>query len=170
MLHFLIWVILSQLIFQVFSTTNEYTYRNTIFRNQKTLHSFFKVHPSVNDWIDIDVAGKFTILTMHVDHHQESNWHVNSLHDIGSIGWNRTQTQEGIHRPYACTLKFFGTALESNMANFLHGGTGYLSVSYKLPNEKKVWWGYDKEEEKKLHCYYMTNKDRGSEFIVRMLI
>ena len=47
---------------------------------------------------------------------------------------------------------------------------GWLGLSFKNDNKKQFWHGYDKNETNKLHCYYMTNKDTGSEFLVRNII
>ena len=43
---------------------------------------------------------------------------------------------------------------------------GWLGLSFKNDNKKQFWHGYDKNETNKLHCYYVTNKDTGSEFLV----
>ena len=48
----------------------------------------------------------------------------------------------------------------------MQGGTGYLTVDFKPDWSKKtLYHGFDKNETGKLHCYYMTNKGFGSEFI-----
>lgn len=70
-------------------------------------------------------------------------------------------------RPYACSVRFFGVGLESNLAGYQTGGTGYLTLTFERPEEKrKVYWhGFDGNETNKVHCYYSTNKDTGSEFL-----
>lgn len=53
------------------------------------------------------------------------------------------------------------------MDGFQTGGTGYLTVGYANANKRELWHGFDKNETNKIHCYYKTTKDTGSEFLVR---
>lgn len=66
-----------------------------------------------------------------------------------------------------CNIKFFATGLESTLQKYINGGTGYLTLEFKkYDNDKKdTYHGFSKNESDKLHCYYMTNKNYGSEFI-----
>ena len=49
--------------------------------------------------------------------------------------------------------------------NFIHYA-GYLTVDFTNSRKKRFYHGFDKNESNKLYCYYNTNKDTGSEFIV----
>lgn len=129
--------------------------------------SFFKsTSPSIRQWENIDVDKHFSILSMQVDHHQESNWFMPSLHEKHSIGWNRTLDTGFGRRPYACTLRFFGVALESTLQDYVRGGSGFITLGFKREDNKQIWNGFDKNETKRIYCYYNTNKDTGSEFLV----
>lgn len=130
--------------------------------------SFFKSWtPSISRWENIDMKGHFSVISMHVDHHFESNWYVPALHDKHSVGWNRTvhETQSG-RRPYSCTLRFLGVALESTLQGYERGGSGYVTLAFSRENRRMYWHGFDKNETNKVYCYYTTNKDTGSEFLV----
>jgi hypothetical protein len=35
-----------------------------------------------------------------------------------------------LNRPVACNIRLFGIALESTIANFTEGGSGYITVKY----------------------------------------
>ncbi len=47
----------------------------------------------------------------------------------------------------------------------MHGGTGYLTLQYTDGASKTFYHGFHKNETGRLHCYYMTNKGYGSEFL-----
>jgi hypothetical protein len=64
----------------------------------------------------------------------------------------------------ACNIRFFATALEKTLANHVRGGTGYVTIEVKS-NNKAHYYGFSANETGKLHCYYMTNKGYGSEFL-----
>lgn len=68
-------------------------------------------------------------------------------------------------RPFACNIRIFATALESTLEHHMRGGTGYITADFKNHNDKMMYHGFDKNETGKLHCYYMTNKGFGSEFL-----
>ena len=67
-------------------------------------------------------------------------------------------------KPLACNIRFFATGLESTLKDFTGGGTGYLTVDFKS-GDKTFYNGYTTNEADKLHCYYMSNKGFGSEFL-----
>lgn len=126
---------------------------------------FHSIHPSISKWEYIELKDHFTILSMQVDHHSDSSWFMHSLHEKGSIGWNRT-LDSGFHRrPLACSLRFFGVGLEKTLENYVLGGTGYVTLAFASEDKRKFWHGFDKNETNKVHCYYRTNKDTGSEFL-----
>jgi len=108
---------------------------------------------------------------MAVEHHSDGSWFLPSFHQRDSIGWNRTMVKGKLQRPLACTIRFSALGLESTLRGFERGGTGYMNVEVKNVAEaegrkaKMGWYGFDRNETSKLHCYYMTNKDYGSEFI-----
>jgi hypothetical protein len=132
--------------------------------------SFYKtVQPSITRWETVETPGHFSILSMQIDHHQETSWFMNSLHMKDSIGWNRTIDSAYGRRPYACTIRFYGVGFEKTLAGYQTGGTGYMSIGFSTPDKKKFWHGFDKNETYKVHCYYSTNKDTGSEFLVSFL-
>jgi hypothetical protein len=73
-----------------------------------------KVHPNITSPLSrsvtkmntIDTPKKFSVVSMALDHHSEGTWHIPSLHDKYSAGWNRSfYTAEKNMRPYACTIK-----------------------------------------------------------------
>jgi hypothetical protein len=131
---------------------------------------FFKIPPSISEWRTIDTSfNTVTILSMSVDHHNDASWFIPSLHTKHSIGWNRTRELYGFStRPYACSLRFYGMALETVLEGYQEGGSGYLTVGYTDSQKRDYWYGFEKNETQKIYCYYMTNKDTGSEFIVRL--
>ena len=98
------------------------------------------------------------------------SWYLPSLHQKHSLGWNRTISKGFLSRPYSCNIRFIGVGLESTLKGFVGGGTGYIAIDFLNWQKKKVYHGYDKNETNKLYCYYNTNKDTGSEFIVSDMI
>eukprot|EP01040_Poterioochromonas_malhamensis_P016800 gene16800-19162_t len=149
------------------STTQELTTAlNQGKKNSFNISKFFKYPPSIAEWHTVDTAATtVTILSMSVDHHADSPWYIPALHDKYSIGWNRTREYGFSTRPYACSLRFFGIALESVLEGYQQGGNGYLTVGFVSDQQRQMWHGFDKNETNKLYCYYITNKDTGSEFI-----
>jgi hypothetical protein len=136
--------------------------------NGHSLESFFHIPPSVINWENIENPKHFTVLSMSIDHSTESKWFLSHLHNRHSIGWNRTHTQRQYgSKPYACSIRFYGIGLEKTLEGYQHGGTGYLTIAFKDDHKKQYWHGFDKNETNRLHCYYGTNKDTGSEFLVR---
>jgi hypothetical protein len=135
------------------------------------LESFFKITPSLKSWNIVDTSQRFNIISMSVDHSSQSSWFMPSLHEKYSAGWNRSvHSSQFSNMPIACNIRFFGVGLESTLEGFQTGGTGYLTLGYTNANKRELWHGFDKNESNKLHCYYKTNKDTGSEFIVRVLL
>ena len=120
-----------------------------------------RIFPSILTYDKVDKPGRFTLLSMVVDHHNEGSWYVPSQHNKFSPGWNRTVNQGFLTKPHACEFRFIGIGLESTLQGYVRGGTGYLTMHVG----KKFHHGYDKNETMKVHCYYMTNKDYGSEFL-----
>lgn len=137
---------------------------------EASFSSFFKVLPSLKSWNTVDTTKRFSITSMVVDHSTSGNWFVKSLHEKSSIGWNRTQETAFSNNPIACNIRLIGVGLESTLEGFQTGGTGYLTVGYTNHNKKDLWHGFDKNETNKLHCYYRTTKDTGSEFLVSFAI
>ena len=43
---------------------------------------------------------------------------------------------------------------------------GYLTLDFSNSRKKRFYHGFDKNESNRLYCYYHTNKDTGSEFLV----
>lgn len=128
--------------------------------------SFFRVQPSVAKWDTIDTPKKISLTTMVVDHSTDGGWFMKHLHERHSIGWNRTfLNRQYSTRPVACSIRFFGVGLESTLADYVGGGTGYLLLGFQNENKRKFWHGFDRNETNRLHCYYMTGKDYGSEFL-----
>eukprot|EP01033_Poteriospumella_lacustris_P013502 gene13502-9661_t len=104
-------------------------------------------------------------MSVHVDHHFESNWHIPSLHEEVTSGTNSSdQDPHNGKRPYACTLRFFGVALESTVKGFENGGSGYLTIAFTRSNGKPIFHGFDKAEANKLHCFYTTSQGAASDF------
>ena len=66
-----------------------------------------------------------------------------------------------------------GIGLESTLANFTEGGTGYITVHFKrlfVPpsapyKDNQEWHGFETNETTKVYCYYHTAKNYGSEFL-----
>lgn len=123
------------------------------------------VPASVISWDTVESKRRFSLLTVAVDHNIDSTWYIPSLHDKFSAGWNRSVEAGFLNRPHACGIRFFGVGLEKSLEGYIAGGTGYLTLKYK--GEDGVMYGLEMEtnETKKVHCYYMTNKNYGSEFI-----
>jgi hypothetical protein len=134
--------------------------------NDVSLNTFFKVHPSLRSWNTVDTPKRFAVTSMVVDHSSSGNWFMKSLHEKHSIGWNRTLGLPFSGSPVACNIRFFGVGLESTLEGFQTGGTGYLTIGFSSAGRKDLWHGFDKNETNKLHCYYKTTKDTGSEFLV----
>jgi hypothetical protein len=133
--------------------------------NDISLSTFFKITPSIKKWNTVDTPKRFAINSMVVDHSSSGNWFIKSLHEKYSIGWNRTQEMAFSRSPIACNIRFFGVGLEQTLEGFQTGGTGYLTLGF-LNGKRAIWNGFDKNETNKLHCYYKTTKDTGSEFLV----
>lgn len=131
---------------------------------------FPKTPPSLTKWESVDSTRRFSITSMSLDHNREGKWYMASLHDKYSVGWNRTMESGNMLRPNSCTLRFFGIGYESTLTGFQHGGSGYMTIGFEDEEKKKYWHGFDKNESNKVHCYYRTNKDQGSEFLVSFVI
>ena len=138
----------------------------------RTLHSNSSVAPSVISWNTVTTPRRISITSMTVEHHSDGSWFLPSFHERHSAGWNRTMLKGKLQRPFACNIRFYAIGLEKpTLQEFVRGGTGYMTIEVK--NEvrtegkkgKMGWYGFDKNESNRLHCYYMTNKDYGSEFI-----
>ncbi len=136
-------------------------------REKVPFQNFFHIQPSVQQWQPLDTPRQFTIMSMKVDHHSDSPWYIPALHAKHSIGWNRTQELPAGNRPYACSIRFVGVGLESTLEGYQTGGTGYITIGFKT--DKMNWHGFERNETHRAHCYYRTNKDTGSEFIVRAI-
>ena len=129
--------------------------------------TFFKAKPSVVKWDTIDTPKKISLTSMVVDHSTDGPWYMKHLHERDSAGWNRTfYGRQFSSKPVACNVRFFGVGLESTLDRFVDGGTGYLLLGFQNEHKRKFWHGFDKNETNRLHCYYMTGKDYGSEFVV----
>jgi hypothetical protein len=126
----------------------------------------FKIKPSIDSWDTTSQKKSFSIISMIVDHHSPSSWYIPHLHDKYTAGWNRSTLKGFLNSPFACDVRFYAIALESTLQGFEKGGTGYLAIEFENEHQKKFWHGYDKNETNKVHCYYKTNKDCGSEFLV----
>ena len=128
------------------------------------------IPPTIRNWGTIhDSIDTFSLLSASIRKSSESSWYVPSQHAKHSVGWNRTVQKGSLEQPYACTIQLYGLALEKSTLNgYVEGGTGYLQIQATL-NGKKIYIGYEANETKKIHCYYMTSKSYGSEFIVRFL-
>ncbi len=130
------------------------------------LETYFKTASSLKNWNTVDTPKRFAITSMVVEHSRPTNWYVSSLHDKYSAGWNRTQQSAFSNNPVACNVRFVGVALEAVLEGFQTGGTGYMTLGYTNALKREFWNGFDKNETNKIHCYYKTTKDTGSEFIV----
>ena len=125
-----------------------------------------KLGPSLISLTPIEMKKSFTLTSMDVKHRSDSRWYVPHCHDRYSAGWNRTFVHGFMNRPMVCNIRFYAIALESTLAGYLQGGTGYLTLEFKKEQQSKsLYYGFDKNETGKTHCYYMTNKGFGSEFI-----
>lgn len=181
--------VLEETVFSSSSSSNQPALPNKKHRHRSSsssssfnISSFFKIPPSVYQWQTLDTSSstslspnhlkpQITILSMAIDHHRDTPWYLPSLHQKFSLGWNRTHNLGFHNRPYACSLRFIGVALENILeksGNYQKGGTGYLTIGFKDDHGKPIWNGFDttKNETNLLYCYYITNKDTGSEFIV----
>jgi hypothetical protein len=107
---------------------------------------------------------------MRVDHHADSPWYVPALHEKHSFGWNRTRELGFSNRPYACSLRFMGAAFESTLEKYKEGGVAVLRVTYNDSRSRPHRAGFESNDTKSVRCYYMTNKDMGSEFPVCSLL
>jgi len=127
---------------------------------------------SLKSWTILDSQKSsrlFSVVTMTVDHHSDGSWFIPALHSKYSIGWNRSASRGFLDRPFACNIRFIGTALEWNtLQGYEGGGGGYITLTYS-EGKKEYWNGFHKNETYKIYCYYMTNKDFGSEFLVHFL-
>ncbi|KAJ1414275.1 hypothetical protein B484DRAFT_166414, partial [Ochromonadaceae sp. CCMP2298] len=136
-----------------------------------SLLPYFKVRPSVRAWDVLSPPAKrFSVLSVVVDHHTQTKWYIPSLHKKHSVGWNRTRDLQFNGAPFACDLRFVGVGLQDALRGFEDGGTGYLTLAYKPLKGKDVWMGFDKNETNRLHCYYHTSFDTGSDFKVTVPI
>lgn len=142
------------------------SYKDLRTLDSSSVVSHFKHPPSVKRWDTVDTPGKLSIISIAVDHGEQSGWYLRSMHEKYSVGWNRTLEKPSLNSPIACSIRLFGLGMEASLRDHLLGGTGYLALEYKNDNKKQFWHGYDKNETNRLHCYYMTNKDTGSEFLV----
>lgn len=133
------------------------------------LETYFKSPSSLKNWNSVDTHQRFAITSMVVEHSKHVNWYIPSLHQKHSAGWNRSQVSHFSNSPTACNIRFFGVGLEATLNGFQTGGTGYLTVGFANAAKREFWHGFDKNETNKIHCYYKTTKDTGSEFIVRYL-
>lgn len=134
--------------------------------SNQEITSNYKIKPTVKTWDSIETPGHFSIISMAVDHHSDGSWYLDSLHEKHSIGWNRTTRNQFLTRPFACNIRFVAIGLESTLKGFETGGTGYMTIGFQNSLRKNFWHGFDKNETNRLHCYYTTNKDTGSEFLV----
>lgn len=116
------------------------------------------ITPSLLQLDVIEKDSTFTLTSMVIDHGRGGSWFVPSLHEKYSAGWNRTVNRQYISHPHSCNIRFFGIALEKTLEGYVRGGTGYLTMDTMTKNKNQ-------NEDEKIHCYYMTNKDYGSEFL-----
>eukprot|EP01032_Pedospumella_encystans_P020877 gene20877-23708_t len=129
------------------------------------METYFKTPSSLKSWNSVDTPKRFAITSMVVEHSKHAAWYVPALHQKYSSGWNRTTAASTAHSPLACNIRFFGVGLESTLEGFQTGGTAYLTIGFSNAGKREFWHGFDKNETNKVHCYYKTNKDTGSEFI-----
>lgn len=135
--------------------------------NSASFQTYFTSQdPSIVTWEPMETVRRISLVSMRVDNHLETNWFMSALHQQYSAGWNRTQQLGFGRRPYACTVRFIGVALEKTLEGFQKGGTGYITLQFKDSKGKQYWHGFDKNESNRISCYYSTNKDTGSEFLV----
>lgn len=119
---------------------------------------------SVIGWDSVDTFRRFSLLSMDVVHNTGDTWYIPSLHERYSVGWNRTMQSYFLNQPHACGIQFYGLGLESTFKGYTSGGTGYITIHFKNEKTKYFWYGFDKNETNKLHCYYLTSKGYASEF------
>lgn len=148
----------------------QYKFNDPDVNVSEVVTSTFHIRPSLKSWDTIDTPKKFTITSMVVDHHSDGSWYLQALHEKYSIGWNRTTKNSFLTRPFACNIRFIGVGFEATLAGFETGGTGYLTMGYLNEGKKAFWHGFDKNETNRIHCYYTTNKDTGSEFLVSQIV
>ena len=144
------------------------TYVEDVYANTSPIHSIHlndSFPPNILRWNDMEEKGKFSITTVHVSHNKDTPWYLPAQHLKHQWGWNRSTSAGFLDKPLACSIGFNAIGLESTLGEFKYGGTGYLTLSFKGPGKKDTWVGFDKNETSKIHCYYMTNKHLGSEFI-----
>jgi hypothetical protein len=145
---------------------NSYEFGSPEVDNSATILNTFRIKPTVKTWNSIDTSKHISLISMVVDHHSDASWYLQALHEKYSIGWNRTNSYQFLARPFACNIRFLAVAFESTLTGYETGGTGYLTIGFENLAKKKFWHGFDKNETNRLHCYYTTNKDTGSEFVV----
>ena len=92
-----------------------------------TVAEMFRVPSSLLSWDAIETPNRLSIVSMSVDHHTSGSWYMRSLHQKYSLGWNRTVERGFLVRPFACSIRFIGVALESTLKGFVDGGTGTCS-------------------------------------------
>jgi hypothetical protein len=63
--------------------------------------------PSIISFNNVTEKGKFSILSMAIDHHYDTQWMVPSFHIKYSAGWNRTMELDHNMRPYSCHVRFY---------------------------------------------------------------
>lgn len=143
------------------------SYNELVTLDGAKLETYFKTPSSLKSWNSVDTPKRFAITSMVVEHSKHAAWYVPALHQKYSSGWNRTTAASASHNHLACNIRFFGVGLESTLEGFQTGGTGYLTIGFSNAGKRELWHGFDKNETNRVHCYYNTNKDTGSEFIVR---
>jgi hypothetical protein len=128
--------------------------------------SSHKITTSISGLNMIDEPGKFALTTMTVHNRHDSRWYVPHFHNKYSSGWNRSFAHPFTNHPVACNIRFFALALESTLKDHKYGGTGYMTIYFTPGKGKKtLYHGFSKNESERLHCYYMTSKGYGSEFL-----
>ena len=121
--------------------------------------------PSIRHWQTVSESNAISLLSLSLRRGTEGSWYIPHRFQKYSSGWNRTVDRAQLDQPYACNVQLYGLAYESNLHGFIKGGTGYLQLQFHIENGKLIKIGFDTNETKKIHCYYMTSKDFGSEFI-----
>lgn len=135
--------------------------------------------PSIKEWQTLNNSlvnsGKFTVLSMHVYNSHDGTWYIPSRHEKYSVGWNRSISYSS-SRPATCNIQFYGIALQNGFEDYVSGGTGYIKFAYNpfktsTKKGKNIWSGYfGSNSSLNYNCYYMSNKDFGSEFKVFIFI
>jgi hypothetical protein len=136
----------------------------------KRLKSEDNLPPTILKWDTITASKSFSILTIALDHNSDGPWFIPSQHDKDSIGWNRTVYKQIFLRPNACNVRFFGIGLETELANFVWGGSGYIALQFTNEDHRTFWHGFNSNETWKTYCYYTTTKNYGSEFMVSQML